>query len=262
MEVNSWEVVASAVAGADDTFFALVRFSYHLEALHGETSPSEGFKVFELEVFVDDTKRIVTAMQERSQLAPEDVGAFSTIDRAQVSSAPFPSDRLGPYPAGLDNAKVHAAAEAWCKARCSGNMVEPLCTVLAPSFRLHDAYGLLPVLCDPARMAAGAADACVVDRERVMEIIEASKERYEIDCHSVDCAVSADHNVAFTHWRSQVKNRSSGAKFCVEGIEVDLFDGQGRLTDVFLFRDPMDFERDMLSGNAQQGGAPGVWLIP
>ena len=138
MEVDEWELVASAVSGAGDSFFALVRFTYHLEALRGETSPwwgraaggwgvegrrqgcthacirggrcqlekaqffcssgmqsrlatwcvsanpqrSEGFKIFEFDVMLDDTKRVITTIRVRSQLAPEDVGAFSTVGSA------------------------------------------------------------------------------------------------------------------------------------------------------------------------------------
>ncbi len=41
--------------------------------------------------------------------------------------------------------------------------------MLDPRFRLWDAYGLLPVLCDPARRAQ--PDACVVRYEVLQDII-------------------------------------------------------------------------------------------
>jgi hypothetical protein len=46
---------------------------------------------------------------------------------------------------------------------------------LDPSFRLWDAYGCLPVLCDPKRK--GEADACVVRYDQVKDIIRTTKER-------------------------------------------------------------------------------------
>jgi hypothetical protein len=47
---------------------------------------------------------------------------------------------------------------------------------LDPSFRLWDAYGVLPVLCDPKRR--GEADACVVKYDQVKDIIRTTKERW------------------------------------------------------------------------------------
>ncbi len=45
---------------------------------------------------------------------------------------------------------------------------------------------------------------------------------------------------------SSITNKSSGKSFCVEGVEVDLFSPAGQLQDIWLFRDPMDFEEAML----------------
>jgi hypothetical protein len=46
---------------------------------------------------------------------------------------------------------------------------------LDPSFRLWDAYGVLPVLCDPNRR--GKVDACVVKYDQVKDIIRSTKDR-------------------------------------------------------------------------------------
>ena len=54
---------------------------------------------------------------------------------------------------------------------------------------------------------------------------------------------------------SHITNRSSGQQFTVEGVEVDLFSPGGKLLDVWLFRDPMDFEREMLAKALEQHGA-------
>jgi hypothetical protein len=47
--------------------------------------------------------------------------------------------------------------------------------VLDPSFRLWDAYGVLPILCDPSRR--DQPDACVVRYEQVKDIIRMTKQR-------------------------------------------------------------------------------------
>lgn len=46
---------------------------------------------------------------------------------------------------------------------------------LDPSFRLWDAYGVLPVLCDPKRR--GDTDACCVRYDHVQDIIRQTKEK-------------------------------------------------------------------------------------
>jgi hypothetical protein len=266
MEVEEWHIIAAAACGADDTYFALVKFTYHLEALHGEHTPYTGYKIFEFDVLLDDTKKLITSVHERSQLSPEDVGTLATVDTAQAmcSLAPFPEKSLKVYPKGLSDDKVKAAAEAWCKARCSGNPEAPLADILDPSFRLHDAYGILPVLCDPRRRFSGDESPCTVPYDQVQDIIAQTKTRYDVECRMIDCAVSSTHNLAFTHWHSNITNKADGAKFGVEGIEVDLFGPDGRIIDIWLFRDPMDFERAMLLGQPLQGGAAkgaGVMVI-
>jgi hypothetical protein len=60
--------------------------------------------------------------------------------------------------------------------------------------------------------------------------------------------VSLTHNVAFTHWRSSITNRDSREEFAIEGVEVDLFGPDGRLRDIWMFRDPSDVEEAMLRG--------------
>jgi hypothetical protein len=49
---------------------------------------------------------------------------------------------------------------------------------LDPSFRLWDAYGVLPVLCDPKRRGEG--DSCVVKYDQVKDIIRTTKERWVV----------------------------------------------------------------------------------
>ncbi len=44
----------------------------------------------------------------------------------------------------------------------------------------------------------------------------------------------------------------------VEGVEVDLFSPAGRLQDVWLFRDPMDFEVGLAGWLGGSQGAAGA----
>lgn len=58
----------------------------------------------------------------------------------------------------------------------SGQPESLLDKTLDPSFRLWDAYGVLPVLCDPSRR--GQIDACVVKYDQVKDIIKSTKDRW------------------------------------------------------------------------------------
>ncbi len=58
--------------------------------------------------------------------------------------------------------------------------------------------------------------------------------RYEVDCHLVDAAVSQDANVSFSHWRSHfTPSQGDGKKFTMEGIEVEVFGKDGKLSDIW-----------------------------
>eukprot|EP00878_Enallax_costatus_P044074 GHUV01052243.1.p1 GENE.GHUV01052243.1~~GHUV01052243.1.p1 ORF type:complete len:122 (-),score=26.98 GHUV01052243.1:26-361(-) len=95
------------------------------------------------------------------------------------------------YPVGLNNEVVLANQQAWCQARTTGQPEAVLDRVLDPSFRLWDAYGVLPVLCDPTRR--GATDACVVPYDHVKDIIRQTKERWVV----AHCSVILVYMVLF-----------------------------------------------------------------
>lgn len=74
--------------------------------------------------------------------------------------------------------------EPWSALPCStsipllpltGQPEDLLDRVLAPSFRLWDAYGVLPVLCDPT--LGNHPGACCVRYDQVKDIIRSTKER-------------------------------------------------------------------------------------
>ncbi|GIM01795.1 hypothetical protein Vretimale_6584, partial [Volvox reticuliferus] len=222
------------------------------------------------------------------------------------------------------------AARAWCVARCSGTdpraILEPL---LAPGFRLWDAYGLLPLVCSISDRAAGQEAAaaaaayttggsavgavgavapgatlqmgvqvdssscsspvvsggsstgdatatgytmalmmggggCVAPREAVFDIIENAKREYDVLVTPIDLAVSYTHNVVFSHWLCKMTPRgahaatdSRGRPLTIEQecVEVDIFDSDGLLTDAWMFRDALDFEKHMMMSRRQQVAA-------
>lgn len=247
MELKGHKILATAACPEDDTFFALVEYKYKSK-ITGDKRTCTGYKILDMDVMYDDTVLKVMGIHERNSLAPDDVSAIASMDSAHTAAeaTPFPVEDLAPYPPGLNNDVVLDNTKAWCQARTSGQPEALLDKVLDPSFRLWDAYGVLPVLCDPARR--GSSDACCVPYEHVKDIIRQTKERYDIKCKMIDNAVSMNQNAAFTHWCSRIVNKSTKDAFEIEAIEVDLFGPDGRIKDIWMFRDPMDHEKHMLEG--------------
>lgn len=195
----------------------------------------------------------------RSQLAPEDLGGLVSVDSAHraLSATPFPHDRVKAYPPGLNVDVPLNNQRRWCEARCSRNDERAMLfggadpaldgpAIDRQKYRLWDAFGVLPVLCDPSKRAL--PDACVVPGEAVADIIRGAKERFTIDCRLQDAAVSFEKTIAFTRWLSLCEDRRSGEKFRLEGLEAVVFDERGLLTDTWLFRDPTPSERARLTG--------------
>jgi hypothetical protein len=63
-----------------------------------------------------------------------------------------------------------------------------------------------------------------------------------VECRLLDSAFSLDSNVGFAHWVSHITNPETGEKFDIEGMEVQTFNKENQLSNVWMFRDPMDFE--------------------
>jgi hypothetical protein len=244
-QLQDFRIVASAASDQDDTFFGLVEYKYTSKAA-GANESCTGYKVLEIDVMMDDGARKVVSLHERGQLSPEDVPQGAA---ALCNSTVFPVDRLGSFPSGLEPGTVVDNVRAWCKARSSGESEDVLDGALDSSFRLYDAFGLLPSLVGSEHTAK--PEAAVVPYDKVKELVKQSKSKYEVDCHLVDAAVSQDANVSFSHWRSHfTPSQGDGKKFTMEGIEVEVFGKDGKLSDIWLFRDPMDFEREMLQKQA------------
>jgi hypothetical protein len=259
---SGWSLIASAACPADDAYFALVETTHPREDAGGKPrDPLTLHKIVWFDVELDDTKRQVTGVHVRGQLAPDDLSALVSVDSAHraLSATPFPHDRVKPYPKGLNVDIPLANQRRWCAARCSRNDARAqllgddgktpgleLPAIDEARFRLWDAFGTLPVLCNPARRAQ--PDACVVPGDTVVDIIAGAKERFTIDCRMQDAAVSFDKTVSFTRWLSLCEDRKSGEKFRLEGLEAVIFDEDGKLIDTWLFRDPTPAERARLMG--------------
>eukprot|EP00879_Flechtneria_rotunda_P001512 GHRR01001669.1.p1 GENE.GHRR01001669.1~~GHRR01001669.1.p1 ORF type:complete len:348 (+),score=79.80 GHRR01001669.1:3367-4410(+) len=237
----------------DDTYFALVEYKYKPKHTP-DAFTNVGYKIMELDTMYDDTCLKVTSLSERSSFSPEDLAVMGQSDagiKAMSSTTPFPEHEVTDYPTGLENEVVVNNLKTWCKARSSGESEVILDSALDHSFKLWDAYGMLPMLCDPARRAE--PDACVVGFTDLKDMIKQTKHRYLVTCKMIDNGVSLDKNVAFTHWCSSITNKQSKQHFNIEGLEVDIFGSDGKLKNIWQFRDPMDFELDMLEGRMPAG---------
>ncbi|KXZ52175.1 hypothetical protein GPECTOR_10g804 [Gonium pectorale] len=211
------------------------------------------------------------------------VGSDLPVERIATQS------QIARYTRGLSPDALRDISRVWCAARCSGTdargLLEPR---LAPDFRLWDAYGLLPLVCSikdrPADQAAAAAAStleaagpspsgftmammmggggCVAPREAVFDILENAKAEYDVQVTPLDLAVSYTHNVVFCHWKTVMKPKQPGAAaqgaagealpLEQEGVEVDIFNSEGLLSDVWMFRDALDFEKHMMMARRQQ----------
>ncbi|PNW81807.1 hypothetical protein CHLRE_06g261050v5 [Chlamydomonas reinhardtii] len=256
----------------------------------------------------------------------------SAVWGGQVVGSDFPVERIQPqnqaaqFMRGVDPAALKEVSRAWCAARCSNppasSSTQPhtstptsatsphravLDALLAPDFRLWDAYGLLPLVCrvgdrplgpQTASGAVGVAaqpapqqqqqqgeregsggggtgfamalmmggGGCVAPREAVYDIIENAKAEYDVNLTPLDLAASYTHNVVFNHWTCVMTPKAVAAEGVghqsdgegrplpleQECIEVDIFDGEGRLSDVWMFRDAFEFEKHLIRARTQQ----------
>ncbi|KAG2430663.1 hypothetical protein HYH02_013661 [Chlamydomonas schloesseri] len=107
---------------------------------------------------------------------------------------------------------------------------------------------------------------CVAPREAVYDIIENAKAEYTVSLTPLDLAASYTHNVVFNHWKCVMtpkEAQAAGVRHQTDGegrplpleqecIEVDIFDGEGRLSDVWMFRDAFEFEKHLIRARSQQ----------
>jgi len=87
---------------------------------------------------------------------------------------------------------------------------------------------------------------------------------YHMECQLVDSAVSTQHNIGFTHWRTKIRHEELGAEgaFVLEGketvieaMDMVVFDASGKIIDIWMLRDPMPEERMMMAeARAQMDG--------
>ncbi|KAG2483640.1 hypothetical protein HYH03_017517 [Edaphochlamys debaryana] len=312
LTLQHWHTRVCAVDDDDDTVFCLME----MRAEDDQGRPRSCYQVIKTEWMLDDVSRAATRLLERGQwdsagdgltpvlllgAGPEGEEALegeqaphrpprvrSTRAGGEVVGSDLPVDHISVqsqvarFTRGLGAEQLKASSRTWCRARCSGAdaraLMDPL---VAPEFRLWDAYGLLPLLCavggpheggtrvagSMAAMAGHRGPGCVAGREAVYGILEAAKAEYDIDVTPIDVAASYTHNVVFTHWKCSMRPKHAGAGpgqgAAVDGsgrpavieqqaIEIDIFDTDGRLTDVWMFRDALDWEKHMVMARQRQ----------
>lgn len=235
--VKSHRVIACAANPETDVVFCMVESFLEDSSVH--------YQLFKIAMLLDETANRVVEVVSRGQLTQENLRTLAKDPSLAHPLTAFPVHDIVSHTKNFSLDVAQKAGQAWCKARCSGAAEDALDSVTnMERFRLWDAYGVLPVLCDPSKSAM--RDACVVPGTAIKDIIRSAKTGYDIDCKLVDTAASDEFNLAFNQWQSKVTNKESGKKFLMEGMEVVLFDDAGRVTDIWMFRDPMDSERAML----------------
>lgn len=246
---GKYRTVASACNDDDDVAYALMEVTFVDE--QGEER--KGFQIWKMDVMLDDSVKRITAVTERGMLDPRGIAGV-----AGRQAAAFPLDSLSGSQ-NLDREKAREAIQAWCLARTAGENEESvLGPHLASDFKLWDVSGSLPGLWAAERGQTSSnasteanekanADSCALNKMGTMDFIKKGKENYEMQTVLVDTAVSTDKNVGFSHWRSTVKPKSGkGGEGKVEGMEVVIYNPQGQIQGMWMFRDLMDFERSML----------------
>jgi len=260
-------VVYSAADDDADVVFCLVECE--ASGIEEGRPGCKGYAIVKFDVLLDDTTWRITGVTARRQLSPADnlllcarPGEEGEVVQAINEAAHFPQDHItASLPKDWDPEQVRRHAVDWCNARSSSMTTQLLDRVADPTcFQMWDAYGVLPAVCSLSNRPPGEVQAdpprgrCVAKLPQVKELISKTKERYHIDCSQVDCAVSRTHNIGFTHWRSHIRRiDSEGKDFLLEGelfevdcMELDVYTPEGKLRDVWMLRDPMDFERAML----------------
>lgn len=236
-QVKKHEILAWGQNSAEDTAFALVEAALE--------DGSTVYQIFKVGILLDETTNCVVDLLVRGHLSEESISHMSHAPWGAKPITPFPKDRLVKRTEAFNENVAHRAAAAWCKARCTGessDLVKPVFDLA--HFHLWDAYGVLPVLCDPTKRAR--ADACVLDGSKLDDVINAAKQNFDIRCHLVESAASPTHNLCFNQWYSELKDQESNRCYVMEGVEVMLFDAEGRVSDIWMFRDPTDQERNTI----------------
>lgn len=267
-----------AVAAADenaDVAFTLLE----LPRADGVTA----YSLLKFDMMLDDTARRVAAVTERQHIGGAVVGKGDGTPTPLGTN--FPMRRLKPWAHPASPKARDTAAEAmraWCAARSNSGptattnadaLLRPLTDVA--HLRMYDAYGVLPVICDPkgaldiddeddaspvdrphpadaeakakAATAPSAYQECIVGFNQILDIIGTTQMGFNVQCEVVDMAVCQDMAAGFLHWRTQLTNKATGEKGELQGLEVDLFDPEtGKLNAIYLYRDPMEFEEKML----------------
>ncbi|GAX83878.1 hypothetical protein CEUSTIGMA_g11303.t1 [Chlamydomonas eustigma] len=234
-----------------------------LESSGGAEAAAAAVSALEIEDF-NTSKAMLAAAREARQLPG--TWHFPTGHvRETVDSAPNEPE--------LCLEAAYVSIKSWCKARSSGGSEIMLLgeALDVESFLLWDGYGVLPSLCGiypspdvlskdkPGDSVEEATTRhCVMAMNPVLDMIRESKAKYKIQCTLLDSAVCSHYNVGFGHWRSDIQE-IGGVEDCfiIEGMDVYIFKNDGRISDIWMLRDPMPSEKRLMRAACAKA-APGV----
>ncbi|KAG2483642.1 hypothetical protein HYH03_017519 [Edaphochlamys debaryana] len=239
MHLRHWHTLVCAVDDEDDTVFSLME----MRAEDETGKPRSFYQILKTEWMLDDVSRAATHLLERGQWDKAMVPPTGPDTAAFLP--PFTAPIMAPMGSGLGAEQLKASSRTWCRARCSGAdaraLMDPL---VAPEFRMWDAYGMLPNKADMEgdSMKAGA----------VYRMLEANKAEYDVEIAPIDVAASNTHNVVFMHLRCSMKPRGSAKPAAhMECMEMDVYNPQGQLAQVWMFRDASEAEKHMVQQRQQ-----------
>lgn len=241
-DTSSLRVLLSGVNEDSDTVFLLMGPEGE-RPMGNSTYSGLQYHLMKLDFMYDDTCRRITAITHRV-----------TQHAGNPKAVPLPLKHVRPLPATghatiLAPSNVHSAMQAWCMAMSSGSDPNKVMSpYLDPDFQLWDAYG---VTCQ--RVGTGVTPPslvpCMVGRDAAMSHLAAEQTTgtpgMSVECRLMDYATSMDMSAAFCHWISTTSTTPSAGRAppvgmrgaLKEGMQVMLFDNDGRLSDVWMFSD-------------------------
>lgn len=230
-----------AIAANEEGRKAYVALSWHFKNIgpvNGQPETgnvSSGFSLKEL-TFGQDGRLEVSRVCR--QMTAEEKQA-----RLKDASAAKPADVLGVVlpklakmaaeapcaEADKRRANMERTLQQWVGSWDNGGDLSVLDTILADDVALYDCYGLHAKKGDlPQRPSLQGRDA-------VKEMVGGVHEHVDNKQELQGWAVHEKELVGFEHWQSHAKDKKSGKAFEMAGIDMLLFNPEGRITDVVQF---------------------------
>ncbi|MEW5319465.1 MAG: hypothetical protein WDW38_010615 [Sanguina aurantia] len=250
------------VLGAnEDTDVVFLMIESKPSSMTDHTSPF--IEVLKLDIMLDDGTRKISSITSRRHLSSSELAKLAGGNpMGKVLTAPSPMRLVESRQEGVTPEMIGDFAHAYCDARTSASADRhELAVHLDNVFEMYDPLGLVPLLKSSDEVTDEAkAHAGIVGKDLLLERMGKMLKRYDVETCLRDTATSRDSNVGFVHWYAQVTTKSpsleieglpgvdegDGQCFVVEGLDVVIFDKEGGVRAVWGFRDPMDWERDLM----------------